>query len=127
MDSHVSVKLLRKTFCGVLLIIVIQLAAVATARALGFAPVFTFDPATPAAVQQQQQQATTEALTNLAKYFQPSNITVRVDFKFRDLGNTGTLGQAGPAGFQVRNGVYFAQALYNFLAKSDLNGGAISM
>src|SRR3979411_632333 len=110
MHSHISAKPFRRMFCGPLLIIVLQFAALATARALAFTPVFTFDPATPPAVQQQQQQATTEALTNLAKYFQPSNITVRADFKFRDLGNTGTLGQAGPAGFQVRNGVYFAQA-----------------
>src|SRR4051812_4881656 len=105
----------------------IQLVGLATASALTFTPVFTFDPATPANVQQQQQQATTEAITTLARYFQPSNITLRVDFKFKDLGNTGTLGQGGPAGFDIRNGIYFPQALFNFLNKNDVAGGAISL
>ena len=125
-----SLRLLPASFRSVsrlAAIATIQLAAVATASALTFTPVFTFDPATPPAVQQQQQQATTQALTNLAKFFQPSNITVRVEFQFKDLGNTGTLGQAGPAGFDVRNNVYYAQALFNFLAKNDVAGGAISL
>ncbi|MDQ3201293.1 MAG: hypothetical protein M3Q94_03880 [Pseudomonadota bacterium] len=102
-------------------------AGIASTQAISFTPVFTFDPNTTPTVRQQQQQATTDALNNLAKYFQPSNITLRVDFKFHDLGNTGTLGQAGPAGFDVRNGVYFAQALFNLLAKNDVNGGAVSL
>jgi hypothetical protein len=123
MASHLSLKLRRKLFLAPLFVVL----SITSAKALTFTPVFTFDPATPPAVQQQQQQATTEALNNLARYFQPSNITVRADFKFRDLGNTGTLGQAGPAGFDVRNGIYFAQALFNFLAKNDVNGGAISL
>ncbi len=123
MASHLSLKLRRPLFLAALFVVL----GLTSANALTFTPVFTFDPATPPAVQQQQQQATTEALNNLAKYFQPSNITVRADFKFRDLGASGTLGQAGPAGFDVRNGIYFAQALFNFLAKNDVNGGAISL
>lgn len=123
MASHLSLKPCRKLFLAALFVVL----GITSANALTFTPVFTFDPATPPAVQQQQQQATTEALNNLAKYFQPSNIAVRADFKFRDLGSTGTLGQAGPAGFDVRNGIYFAQALFNFLAKNDVNGGAISL
>src|SRR3954466_5356167 len=117
----------RQTPARVAAIVGIQLIALATASALTFTPVFTFDPATTPVVQQQQQQATTQALTNLARFFQPSNITVRVQFQFKDLGNTGTLGQAGPAGFDVRNNVYYAQALFNFLTKNDVAGGAGSL
>lgn len=123
MASNLSLKLRRKLLLAALFAVL----SFTSANALTFTPVFTFDPATPPAVQQQQQQATTDALNNLAKYFQPSNITVRADFKFRDLGSSGTLGQAGPSGFQVRNNIYFAQALFNFLTKNDVNGGAISL
>lgn len=126
MNLQASLKQRRKLLLAPLAL-ALQLAAVASTQALTFTPVFTFDPNTTPTVQQQQQQATNEALTNLAKYFQPSNITLRVDFKFQDLGNTGTLGQAGPAGFDVRNGVYYAQALFNWLAKNDVNGGAIAL
>jgi hypothetical protein len=127
MDSRTSFGLLRKFFAVAFLVAAFLVAGVQPADAITFTPVYTFDPATSSAVQQQQQQATNEALTNFAKYFQPSGITVRVDFSFKDLGNSGTLGQGGPAGFDVRNNVYFAQALFNFLAKNDLNGGAISL
>jgi hypothetical protein len=126
MKSHALLKY-RHKLSHAFIAIAIQLAAIASTQAITFIPVITVDPATTPAVQQQQQQATTDALTNFAKYFQPSNITVRVEIKFRDLGNSGTLGQGGPAAFQVRNNIYFAQALYNFLAKNDVNGGAISL
>lgn len=126
MDSLTSFRLIR-FFSAAFLAAAFQLLGLRTAGALTFTPVFTVDPATPAAVQQQQQQATTEAVNNFAKYFQPSGINLRVDFTFRDLGDTGTLGQGGPAGFDIRNNVYFAQALFNFLARNDVNGGAISL
>lgn len=98
------------------------LATIASSRALTFSPVFTVDPNTPPSVQDQQRQATIQALNNLATYFQPSNITLRVEFTFKNLGNTGTLGQAGPSGFQQINGIYYAQALYNFITKTDVSG-----
>ncbi|MFL6584259.1 MAG: hypothetical protein ACJ8KU_07050 [Chthoniobacterales bacterium] len=121
MHSIVSGKLLRHAF----FVLALQFAALGSASAITFTPVF--DQAATDPVSQQQQQATSDALNKFRTYFQPSNITVRVEFNFHDLGNTGTLGQGGPAGFQVQNGVYYAQALYNFIAKSDLAGGAVAL
>lgn len=95
--------------------------------ALTFTPVITVDPNTPADVQQQQQQATAAALNRFASYFSPSNISVRAEITFKDLGNTGTLGQGGPGSFQPLNSVYFAQALYDWIAKNDVNGGGVSL
>lgn len=96
-------------------------------RALTFTPVITVDPSTPADVQQQQQQATIAALNRFATYFSPSNINVRVEATFKDLGKTGTLGQGGPGSFQPLNNIFFAQALYNWMTKSDLSGSAVSL
>jgi hypothetical protein len=128
MDSKNFLKLGRNpNLAKLLCIIALQFAAVGGTRALTFEPVFTFDPSTSASVQQQQEQATRQALDNFAKYFQPSNITVRVEFTFHDLGADGTLGQGGPAGFEPLQGVYYAQALFNFVAKHDLSGGAVSL
>lgn len=110
-----------------LLVLTLALSFVLEARALTFSPVYTVDSASSTTVQQQQIQATNAALANLATYFQPSNITLRVEFTFRDLGSTGTLGQAGPAGFQVINGLYYAQALFNFVSQTDLTGQVTSL
>jgi hypothetical protein len=83
MDSRTSFGLLRKLFAVALLLAAFQLVGVQRAGAITFTPVFTFDPAISSAVQQQQQQATNEALANFAKYFQPSRINVRVVFSFK--------------------------------------------
>lgn len=128
MDSTDFLKLGRKlNIANLACVIALQFVAVAGLRALTFEPVFTFDSSTSASVQQQQEQATRQALDNFAKYFQPSNITLRVEFTFHDLGADGTLGQGGPEGFEPLQNVYYAQALFNFVAKHDLSGGAVSL
>ena len=116
---------LRRRFSLVLLSLLVAFAA--TSRALTFTPVYTVDPATPTSVQQQQIQATNSALATLATFFQPSNINLRVEFSFRDLGSTGTLGSAGPAGFQAINGLFYAQALFNLISQTDLTGTVTSL
>lgn len=111
------------------LLIFVGLTTSPGASALTFAPVYAFDPNAnvSADAQQQYQQASTAALNTFATFFGPSDITLRVNITFKDLGNQGTLGQAGPASFQPINGVYYAQALYNFITKSDTGGAATTM
>lgn len=105
----------------------VVIAATPPLHALVFKPDYVVDPNTSAAVQQQQIDASNAALVNLATYFQPSNITLRVKITFKDLTNDGTLGQAGPEGFQQINGVAYAQGLYNFLTRTDLAGATLTL